>query len=355
MKLRWLVISLIVIALTGCLLPPFDLGVSLGSQLISRMTLEVELPEIEFYLGRVADGEYFFVPSASQGLDHGFLVTRGDAGATIAYTGKDSSGQQFRNDEEEVIVAEPAPEGTFPVSVFPLKNTLDTVDGIYVVASSADREYQEYEWNSFDPNAAPMKGGGDSDIADHVGGYAPAFNSASISYIISFALTGTGEYQEAVTEYTDRGVTDFNSRTLVTVPGSPTKGFYMRDAADPAGTAYLSVPGGSGTYDLYTWDGTIAPGTPATLVATLNYPVQHVLSDGRLYSINDSTHRVLDPNGEELFSFSAGSLYFVGERYLGGEARVLYTLAFWDKSKGDEALFLRVYSHPTAELSSLAD
>jgi hypothetical protein len=73
-----------------------------------------------------------------------------------------------------------------------------------------------------------------------------------------------------------------------------------------------------------------------------------------LFVVDGDTAIIFSAAGERKYEFPLGSLHFAYENYLGGVPTLIFSLIYWDRSGGDsEAFHIRVYSLPTASLSTL--
>lgn len=141
----------------------------------------------------------------------------------------------------------------------------------------------------------------------------------------------------------------FDDYPYVSVPGL---------ALYPAGTGYLYLSCGlsDGSRAIYRWT------NPATQQPSrfpeVYGPLVGALSDGRLLAKKDEILSVLDPGLKREFSFTAGKLKFVHERWDGTIMRTVFTRTVFVRTSHDDdrgRLDVEVYEIPTADLHKLAD
>lgn len=119
------------------------------------------------------------------------------------------------------------------------------------------------------------------------------------------------------------------------------------------GYAYLSVPDGSGGYDVYRWDHVAY----AAELIPVNRRVTAVLSTGRLFCRTSDDAYIHSSAGELLAEFPLGDLVFAGEYYDTPESRFrmvfVLPLRSGEEGDGERTLSFEVYSWPTAEVTDL--
>lgn len=119
---------------------------------------------------------------------------------------------------------------------------------------------------------------------------------------------------------------------------------------------YLSCAMRDGSRAIYRWTN---PSTQQPVRFSEVYgPLVAGLSDGRLLAEKDGILTVLDPDLRCLFSFPAGKLRFVHERWDGSRMISVFTRTLYVRtSKNDNIgrLKVEVYEIPTADLHRLAD
>lgn len=149
--------------------------------------------------------------------------------------------------------------------------------------------------------------------------------------------------------YAGSDVLQFDDFWLVSSPGL---------ALYPASTGYLYLSCGlsDGSRVIYRWTN---PSTQEPVRFPEIYgPLVAALSDGRLLAEKDGIVTVLDPDLRRLFSFPAGKLRFVHERWDGTRMISVFTRTIFVRTERDNdggRLAVEVYEIPTAELSRLAD
>lgn len=125
---------------------------------------------------------------------------------------------------------------------------------------------------------------------------------------------------------------------------------------DATGYLYLSCGLSDGSRAIYRWTN---PSTQQpTRYPEVYGPLAAALSDGRLLAEKDGIVTVLNPNLERLFSFPAGKLRFVHERWDGSRMISVFTRTLYVRtSQNDDIgrLKVEVYEIPTADLHRLAD
>ena len=130
------------------------------------------------------------------------------------------------------------------------------------------------------------------------------------------------------------------------MPGAATSGFFHYNPV--SGTRiYSSYVGGD--YVTYRWDNALLP-VPLPLTSR----VDMLLSNDFMYSRGEKEDTVYDASGSKKYEFASGELYFAYERFVGGVPTLFFTLAFWKRAGvGDDDMYIRVYSLPTADLGDL--
>ncbi len=125
---------------------------------------------------------------------------------------------------------------------------------------------------------------------------------------------------------------------------------------DATGYLYLSCGLSDGSRAIYRWTN---PSTQQPVRFSEVYgPLVAGLSDGRLLAEKDGILTVLDPDLRCLFSFPAGKLRFVHERWDGSRMISVFTRTLYVRtSQNDDIgrLKVEVYEIPTADLHRLAD
>jgi len=141
----------------------------------------------------------------------------------------------------------------------------------------------------------------------------------------------------------------FDDYPYVSVPGL---------ALYPAGTGYLYLSCGlsDGSRAIYRWT------NPATQQPSrfpeVYGPLVGALSDGRLLADKDGIVTVLNPNLERLFSFPAGKLRFVHERWDGTVMVSVFTRTVFVRTSNNDdrgRMDVAVFEFPTADLHKLAE
>lgn len=149
--------------------------------------------------------------------------------------------------------------------------------------------------------------------------------------------------------YAGANVLQFDDFGLVSSPG-------LAFFTSATGYLYLSCGLSDGSRAIYRW---LNPSTQEPVRFPEVYgSLTGALSDGRLLAEQDGVVTVLDPDLRRLFSFPAGKLRFVHERWDGTRMISVFTRTVFVRTDRDDdrgRLDVEVYEIPTADLHKLAD
>lgn len=141
----------------------------------------------------------------------------------------------------------------------------------------------------------------------------------------------------------------FSDNSFVSTPG---RAYYLQNT----GYYYLSCGLSDGSRVIYRW---LNPSTQEPVrFPEVHGPLVGALSDGRLLAKEGEILSVLDPGLKREFSFPAGKLRFVHERYDGSQMIAVFTRTVFVRTSRDDdsgRLDVEVYEIPTADLHKLAD
>ncbi len=348
---RWAAACALAALMAGCLVPPFDEDLSLAYRTASRMKELADIGPVSFSRGNAAGGEITYLPSEAlfatdttyPGARHGLLVASGDYGPRAWYLDQDPmSGPVVYGNRQFFI--DSTDDHRYNWQIFMVKAPAGPPD-YFVVQDQGTGTLKRVQYTLPDLqeiSTDPWTPG----VVTAIGTLA-GFSYLPVTTAASFLDNDAGNYYERRVAVSQSGYTDLGGRGPLAVPGAPANGFYQHDSV--RGRSIFSWWTGAG-YTTYKWDSLLN----ATLLPTVAR-IDALLSDGALYHRGDGTDYVYDWDGKRKHSFPVGSLRFVGERDVGAEATLFYTLVYWENKSGgdDDQMHVKVYTIPTADLDEL--
>ncbi len=369
---RQLSLALIILTISSCSPPPFNLGLSQSAAVASKMALVGQIGRIQSISSQGNTNFAFFPEKDGSGgitLQSGFVTWISQSTSQqIAFVVAGGGQSAYR------VVAGPQNPGATnqnpPFPGFTIQSVKSAYNNVifsydtsfasrlkyaFMVGDPVGNTYTLPAWTDLTPTftIAPFFMGG----GVHIRGVSisPAPNPAyDYAYMLAKNL-GTGNFQEAQFQISQTGLAapvalrsaELNLSSVGSA-GVPQEALYYYDPGTTIGFAdWYDVP--SSSWMCWKWY-EFPPGvaSPAYL-SGITHRIDAVLTTGELFSTEGDTGRVYDQNGNLLSQFSLTGFSFVGEVYVGGVAHVLFSQALWYNN----GLQFNVYSIPTSSLKSL--
>jgi hypothetical protein len=341
--------------LASCLLPPFDRGLSLAQVTANKMKLEENIGPLYHWRGDLERGPHYFLPGKTFGLDRGFLLVFGASDGRVFYVDHDARSGYYIAGETSFGLKN-SDQNIFNYGAFVLKDYAPAgYDALLLVRPSLLAEqrmecsyptgtpfaFQVYDWTKY------IDGIGSGTVIG--AGLFP--NNSTASDFLTLLVYDGSTYNDRISGYgflsSGYDPTPWTGDTTApAIRGSPTQGFYFRNPS--SGLRLLSVWNGS-RYKNYRW-------YDASTLTTLPFDsrIEALLTTDELFVVDGETGMVYSSAGKRKYAFPLGDLHLAYETYLGGVPTLIFSLIYWDRSGGgDEAFHIKVYSLPTASLSSL--
>ncbi len=362
------VLALLAAALAGCLLPPFDSGLSLAYKSADKMRLVAEIGPVRYWGGGGAGKGIYFLPSRTLfpddttglGATHGLVVAAGDYGPRVWYLDSDPAGGAAIYGDRQFLI-DSRDDSLYNWQIFMINGTAGTGPDYFVLhdrraAAAGTADLTRVQYDRFVRNLSNAPNGGTfvnpvkwSDMTTPHGTLV-GVSFRAIEDRASFLEGSSGAYDE---HRFQPGGSDWSpfvpiARGPVPLPVTSTNGFYQHDSN--SGRSVFSFPSSFG-YTTWVWEEP-APYIPRML--PIGRRIDVLLSTGELYHRGEGSDVVYGWDGKKKHEFPVGDLRLADERDVGGVATLIYTLVFREhENKDDDAVHLRVYTIPTADLDEL--
>ena len=187
------------LAVSACMLPPFDVQVSRAFAAARKMEQVAAIGPLDIWRRLATGREVYFLPSRALGPPHGLLMVADSYGGSLRHVGLDPFGEPWITLEQSFVAIAAGDRLGFAVHM--LKDPSAAGDRFILLAPGTDREYVRF---SYDPLTGMINHMGLVSWTDLGGGSAGELvgvsflprDDLSIDEMSLLAHTGSGDHVE---------------------------------------------------------------------------------------------------------------------------------------------------------------